>query len=97
MIDPDETAIVGEWIKVGDRVEGDGVCGRIEKLTNRYFEELGAGGTGWETLYRDPTDGRFWEHTYRQSEMHGGGPPALSLLSADAAREKYSHLFGEVE
>jgi hypothetical protein len=29
----------------------------------------------WTQLFRDPSDGRLWELSYPQSEMHGGGPP----------------------
>ena len=46
---------------------------------------------GWETLYRDPRDGRLWELTYPQSEMHGGGPRRLHVLSRDEAAAKYEH------
>jgi len=41
------------------------------------------------TLYRDPDDGRYWERTYPQSELHGGGPPELRVLATEDARQKY--------
>jgi immunity protein 27 of polymorphic toxin system len=43
----------------------------------------------WSKLYLDPVDGGYWELTYPQSEMHGGGPPQLVHISADAAKIKY--------
>jgi hypothetical protein len=41
-----------------------------------------------ETLYRAPDDGRYWEWTYPQSEMHGGGPPQLKYLTYQEASKK---------
>jgi len=38
----------------------------------------------WETLYRDPNDGRHWEP---HSDWHG--PPCLTNITFDAAKEKY--------
>jgi hypothetical protein len=39
-------------------------------------------------LYRDRADGRYWEMTLPHSEMHGGGPARLAVISqADAERE----------
>jgi hypothetical protein len=45
--------------------------------------------SAWETLYRDPNDGRYWERTYPHSDWHGGGPPCLTKITFDAAKEKY--------
>jgi hypothetical protein len=45
---------------------------------------------GWETLFLDPTDGRYWERTYPQGEQHGGGPAALLLIRVADARKKYT-------
>ena len=44
---------------------------------------------GWEVLYPEPRDGRFWELIYPHSQMQGGGPPRLHLLSSKEARAKY--------
>jgi hypothetical protein len=43
---------------------------------------------GWNALYRDPNDCRYWELTYPEGELHGGGPPQLRCLTADEARQK---------
>lgn len=86
----DETSIVGTWNILGGRVEADDTCLRIERLLRQHLTEIGRDASGWDVLYVDPTDGRFWELTYPQGEMHGGGPPALMVLSAQEAREKYA-------
>jgi hypothetical protein len=53
------------------------------------FKEINASG-GWDVLYRDPRDGRFWELTYPHGDVQGGGPPRLHLLSVEELRGKYS-------
>ncbi len=97
MIDSIETAIVGRWVMIDGQIEGDIACKRIERLTEIYLEKLGTDRTGWETLFRDSADGRYWERTYSQSESHGGGPQALRVLSDAQARERYPQVFAETE
>ena len=95
MIGADETEIVGEWIVHEGRVQGDESCQRIHTLTKSYLEKLATDESGWETLYRDPGDGRLWEHTYPHSEWHGGGPPSLRVVDRVQAAKKYPSVFGE--
>lgn len=90
-IQPHETELTGSWIIEGGRACGDATCERIQWLTQNYLIQVDhsrAGGR-WETLYRDPADGRLWERTYPQSEMHGGGPPRLVLLESEQVAKKY--------
>jgi hypothetical protein len=88
---PDETDLVGGWEVAGKKVVGDETCERIQTLLREQLEKVA--GSGWDTLYRDLGDGRYWELTYPQSHMHGGGPPRLTNLSVDQAREKYGNSF----
>jgi hypothetical protein len=87
----DEKSVTGDWIVTDGKTVGDSGCERIEWLINHYLQKVsdslkyGA----WETLYRDPDDGRYWERTYPRSEMHGGGPPKLNTISSDQIRDKY--------
>lgn len=95
MIREEEVEIVGNWIEVDGRVVGDDACKRVQILTQDYLEKIGQSpeSGGWETLFRDPKDGRFWVQTYPQSEMHGGGPASLTCLAADEAKKRFPHLF----
>ena len=86
---PQETELTGNWLVEGGSVVADDVCRRIEWLLQSRLERLAADSSGWETLYRDPRDGRLWEHTYPQGEMHGGGPPQLRVVSPEVASVKY--------
>ena len=89
---PDEKILTGRWLFDGRMNRGDFVCERIEWLTRhellRVANSLQWG--DWEVLYVDPSDGRYWELTYPQGELQGGGPPQLQELSAADARSKYS-------
>jgi len=89
---PEEVDLRGDWIVQKDRsVVGDAKEQRIEWLTAQKLERIANDSSGWDTLHRDPRDGRLWELTYTRSEMHGGGPRRLHVLSRDEAAAKYSH------
>ncbi len=95
MIRQDETKIIGHWVEVEGRVIGDERCERIKLLTNKYLKKIGFSSEsgGWNTLFPEPLDKRFWERTYLHSDWHGGGPPTLISISQDEAKAKYSELF----
>lgn len=88
-IDAAETVLTGRWLVQGGRTVADDVCKRIVALTKSHLQEVRRDASGWNTLYRDPSDGRYWELTYPQGELHGGGPPELRCLAADQAEQKY--------
>jgi hypothetical protein len=84
-IRPDETEIVGSWIFNDNRMYADSA----EALTGNYLQKLANDSSGWETLYRDPHDGRLWELTYPHGSMQGGGPKKLWNITNEIARQKY--------
>jgi Immunity protein 27 len=89
---PEEVDLRGDWLVQKDRsVVGDATEQRIEWLATEKLERVANDWSGWEILYRDLRDGRFWELTYPQGEMHGGGPRRLHVLSHDEAAAKYSY------
>jgi hypothetical protein len=89
MIAPNETRLAGKLVLSQGRIVGDAICERIDKLIGGYLMKLGHDQSGWDTLYRDPKDGRLWELIYPQSELQGGGPPELRYLPTDEATQKY--------
>ena len=89
----EETELIGNWKTIDGKAASDEVEDRVRQLTENYLEYIGKDRSGWETLYRDPADGRFWERIHLQSEMHGGGPESLRMILAEDARRKYPHLF----
>ena len=89
-INPDEILIEGKWVKsTNNQIVGDAACNRVEELVRDYLVRLTSDKSGWDTLYQDPADKRFWEHIYLQSWMHGGGPPTIRNITQDEARQKY--------
>lgn len=86
-LQPDETDLCCKWNVVDGVATGNDICDRIALLIKHYLKKVAGG--GWETLYVDPNDGRYWELTYPHGEMHGGGPPRLALLETEQARAKY--------
>jgi hypothetical protein len=85
----DEKEVRGTWKIVGARIEADENCSRIRKLTQSHLHEVARDESGWDLLYVDPSDGRYWELTYPDSHLHGGGPPKLTCISREHARSKY--------
>jgi hypothetical protein len=88
-LQPNEQELVGKWRSINNKVIADETCQRIEELIDGYLIKLATDESGWNSLYQDPSDGRYWELSYPQSEMHGGGPPALTCVSEDYALKKY--------
>jgi hypothetical protein len=88
-LQPGESDLIGQWLDLGSRIEGDAMTARIQWLIAERLERLSDDSGGWEVLYRDPRDGRLWELTYPHGQMHGGGPPRLHLLSPEQASAKY--------
>ena len=93
-----ETELVGKWVERDGKVVADATCQRIDQLTNgglnvvQDHPRLG----GWVRLYQDKSDGRFWERSYPQSELHGGGPPTLRCISADEVVREYDFQPGKL-
>jgi hypothetical protein len=88
---PEESDLVGAWIVINGRMEGDTTCKRIDWLLQHHLRKIATDpkSGGWTTLFQDPNDGRFWERTFPHGEMQGGGPHRLALLSTDEVRIRY--------
>ena len=91
-LQPHETNLLGNWIVRGKQVEGDETCKRIKWLVAEKLQEVTTDASGWDVLYQNLADGKYWELKYPQSHMHGGGPPALKNISIEEARKRYKIL-----
>jgi hypothetical protein len=84
--------LVGRWIVDNTgKVIADAVEAQIQRAM-RSFVELAHREGGWTTLYRNPFDDSYWERTFPQSELHGGGPSKLTRLTAEQVSERYPDL-----
>ena len=90
-LQPGETILTGHWIIRDRKAVADSICARIKWLIAHHLQKIADSPQwgAWETLYRDPDDARYWERTYPQGEMHGGGPPQLRCLTTEEAKMKY--------
>jgi len=86
---PDETKLIGSWVCENGHVVADDTTKRIEWLLDNCLIKIATDYSGWENLYVDPNDKRYWQLMYPQGEMQGGGPPALVNISEEEARKKY--------
>ena len=85
-IKSEETLLVGSWKIRDGKVVGDEVCSRIQMLKSNYLKKVAQDESSWETLYQDPSDGRYWLLTYPNSEYHGGGAPTLKNVTLGEIR-----------
>lgn len=85
-----DQVLVGRWKTVNGSVEADEVARRIETLVDEVLERVSIPQDGWTELYRDPSDRRLWELSYPHSELPGGGPPKLAVISESEAKNRYS-------
>lgn len=87
----DEHVLTGSWLYIDHVMRGDSVCYRIEWLITNHLKNIASNPIwgDWETLFQDPSDGGYWERTYPQGDLQGGGPPQLKVISEDDGKEKY--------
>lgn len=88
-LQPHERQLIGKWEFINGRMIADATCDRVEALVKEYLVRVAVDDSGWDTLFQDPSDGRYWERVYLQGHMHGGGPPSLILIEPEAAKRKY--------
>jgi hypothetical protein len=86
---PNETELNGHWRLVAGKSIADETCERIQRLIREHLVKIATDPSGWHALYRDPQDSRLWELSYPQGEIHGGGPPKLTCISAQRAKAVY--------
>ena len=70
----------------------DEVCAQIELLTTGRLRKVAMRDGGWVQLFLDPLDGSFWELSYSQSEVQGGGPPTLAEVDSALLPRLYPEL-----
>jgi len=85
-----ESLLKGEWIFKDDQISSNEECGRIQWLVTDILRLIRVDRSGWEKLYQDPKDKRYWLLYYPHSEMHGGGPPSLMEMSYKEAKLRFN-------
>lgn len=90
MISADEQIIKGKWLFENHEIRKDANSMRIEWLIKNHLKWISKDTSGWLNLYKDPDDQRYWELQFEDSDFHGGGPPTLICISADAVAKRYN-------
>jgi len=90
ILKPEETELHGRWQIIDGKILPDATCNRIDFLVQKYLTKLKTDCSGWDILYQDPMDKRFWELLYLESDSHGGGPPSLVIIEKEEAKKKYN-------
>ena len=88
-LSPRETELNGVWEVKDGRAESDATEKRIHWLLAHSLRRVASTSGGWQILYIDPKDDRYWELTFPHGEMHGGGPQRLRVLSDGEAIATY--------
>jgi len=86
----DENKLQGSFFSIGEGLKEDDTTKRIYELVSNYLIKIKTDESGWDTLFKDPSDNRYWELLYPDSEMLGGGPPLLQFISISDAKIKYN-------
>jgi hypothetical protein len=84
-----ETELMGKWVVKDGHVEGDVTENRISWLTRNALRRIAFTSAGYDILYQDPGDGRYWELTFPHPQGFGVGPQKLSHLEKQSAVKKY--------
>lgn len=88
-LEPFESELIAGTEMRDGREIPDEAAMRIAWLTQSYLRVLASADGGWSTLFRDPSDGRLWEKTYPQGNLHGGGLPVLRVIAREEAIRRY--------
>jgi hypothetical protein len=84
----EETCLTASWRgAIGG--ETDDVDARIFRLVREKLEHVASAAEGWDQLFRDPADDRYWELTFPHGSLYGGGPRQLTVVDAARAAAKY--------
>jgi hypothetical protein len=90
---PADEELRGFWIDLGSGMTPDAGWQRIEWLVAGQLVCVQRG-EGRNALYHDPADGRLWELAYDHSHLKDGGPPRLTLLDEQTAKQRYGQVAG---
>jgi hypothetical protein len=68
------------WLGDGAQVRAAGDHAEIERLLSTELKKIGEADDGWRLLFQRASDETFWELSYPQSGLQGGGPRLLKQL-----------------
>lgn len=78
--------LIEDFVLKGSKIVAAGDAARIDAMLRDELVKVADAEGGWTVLYQHKTTGTFWEVSYPNSGMHGGGPRQLVELSEESAR-----------
>lgn len=90
-LQPNESKLRGGIKANKTTVSFDEISERIVYLVTHRLTAIATDQSGWFRLYQDPTDLRYWQLSYPDSELHGGGAPMLENIAEAMAQNKYKY------
>jgi hypothetical protein len=82
----------GKWIFRNGKIVGDEAENRIWELVENHFVRVAERDSGWVVLFNDPTNDSFWELSFPEGELQGGGPAQLTKIERDQIQVLYADL-----
>jgi hypothetical protein len=83
--------LIGSWTFANNKGVIDENCKMVNELLNKELQFISDDNSGWNKLYKYNIDSSYWELTYPQSDLHGGGPPALKKIKdLNELKNRYS-------
>lgn len=79
---PNETVLIGETYLVEGKVCKGSVFFRIEQLISASLIKIKTDESGWNSIYQDPNDSRYWELSFPESHLQGEGVPVLKCVDS---------------
>ena len=73
------------WAVSGSKVVAEGDAQIISDWLANDLDKVRVNSSGWMVLYRHRDTGQYWELSYPQVEIHGGGPRCLRCLGDDTS------------
>ena len=61
----------------------------LEDFVSTKCKKVAVSKSGWDTLYIEKENGRYWIKSYPNSALHGGGQPILSKIDKALAKEQF--------
>lgn len=83
------TYLEGKIIFNNGKIELDKTGKRIEFLIRNDLIKIDSDSSGWFILYQDKNDKRYWELSYPNSDIQGGGNPVLKNVNYEDIIDRY--------
>jgi hypothetical protein len=74
-----------EESKAKDILEGN----EGQEFAKKNLVQVQVDDANWRVLHRNPKTGEYWEESFPESELHGGGPPVFKKISEEEAKRKF--------